>query len=233
MSLDTFKPKIIYIFMQMTIIAAVSMSALADTPICEKVDAQAPDHQPVLQLLTDRVGIYPKEFAYCQHDKYPRWIARWTPFEDFISEGEIWRRYATAKCFDRNGVLECYVTTHVAMGSSHVVVDIEHCDVSIAVITDIHRAVSRDYPGYEMNEIEVSTVLDGGAWSAVDYGYNITLIAPPKFDGGVVQHYMQRCNENTCSWYDKGIKATWYASTNDLPGLRRKRGDPLIEYFEP
>jgi hypothetical protein len=121
----------------------------------------------------------------------------------------------------------------VVAGKSYVVVDIPSCEVSISDIAAVHSAVGEHFPDYEMKEIEFTVVRDGGAWSASEYGFRVTLIEPPKFDSGPIRDFVQRCRAGQCRWHDNGSEGTWFGGSTNLPTLRRMRNDPLIEYLEP
>jgi hypothetical protein len=233
MVLATFCLKRTFLTAQALLLLLVAVNANAGGFQCQPVAPDAEGHQPVFRYLSDYQGIEPVELVYCRHEQYPRWVARWSPFEEFMAEGQAWRRYATARCFDQNGDFNCRVTNHVVVGGSHVVVDIKKCDISIDTIAAVHEGVTRDFPGYELKEIEFVIVVDGGAWSPDDYGYKVTLNKPPKFDGGVVRKFVQRCEGGLCTLHDDGGVATWMGGSTELPRLRRARGDPLIEYLEP
>lgn len=211
----------------------VSISATAGEFDCRDVDPAQTGHNKVHQELVDRVGIAPAEFAYCAHDSYPRWRARWNPTEIEQHQGQTWPRYLTARCWDDQAGLSCRITNHVVLGSSHVVVDIKSCDVSTDAIAGISQSVDAQYPKHEMKEIEHSEVQDGGAWSSSDYGYNVTLIEPPKYDGGILVRFVNQCEADTCQWAGLEQNGTWIGGTTDLPKLRREHGDPLIEIMHP
>ncbi len=211
----------------------VTEAAQAGEFDCREVDQRAPGHHHVAQALTDQVGIEPVELRYCEHDSHPRWIARWQPFEELDYDGEVWRRYATARCMDRVDDFHCIVTNHVVAGNSHVVVDIKRCDVPMPTVARIHEAAARLYPGYEIKEIEYVVVLDGGAWTAGEYGYKVWLIEPPEYTGGPILQFVESCRDGTCAWRNDGREGSWYAGSADLAGLRRARNDPLIAYLAP
>ncbi len=223
------------VHMALTLVSAIAgaTTSHAGTFDCRDISPTAADHQHVFQSLAEQVGIEPVAFRYCEYDSSPRWIARWVPFEELENNGEVWRRYATARCSDRNGDFTCHVTNHVVAGSSHVVVDIERCDISIAAIAGIHRAITQDYPGYEMHHIEFAVVRDGGAWSPSEYGYIVRLIEPPEFDDGPILGFVQHCTGDVCIWQDSGGTGRWFGGSTYLPSLRRERNDPMIEYIEP
>ena len=222
-----------FIVIQLISIFAFSVNMHASSFVCEDVALGTAGHQYIVNYLVSEVGREPAQILYCEHDYLPRWLLRWTPFEATKINGELWRRYATAVCLDRNSNLDCRVTEHVIVGESHVVVDIEQCDISLEAIAEIHRGVTREYPDHELREVEFMTVLDGGAWSAKEYGYKIKLAELPKFDRGLTRRFLQRCDEAGCIGYDKGREGSWSAQSNPLPFLRRQSGDPLIEYLEP
>jgi len=209
-----------------------SMAAQAGTFRCQDVDPTAAGHSHVFGYLTEERDISPVEFVYCRHDSSPRWTARWAPFEHVDIDGELWSRYATARCWDRKGDFNCRITEHVVAGDSHVVVDIPSCEIGIPDIAAVNAAVSAEFPGYEMKEIEFTVVLDGGGWSRSEYGYRVTLIAPPKYDSGPIRHFVRRCGDGQCQWHDNGSEGTWFGGSTHLHSLRRMRNDPLIEYLE-
>gem|GEM_PF-4740813 len=212
---------------------AQSMPATADEFKCRDVDPVKTGHNEAFQELFDTVGLAPVEFAYCTHETSPRWRARWDPTETGQYYGQSWPRYLTARCWDAPTGPNCHITNHVVLGSSHVVVDIERCEVGIDDIAGISKSVDEQYPGHEMKEIEHIEVHDGGAWSASKYGYNVTLIEPPEYTGGSRVRFVKQCETNICQWTGIEKTGTWLSGTRDLPGLRRERGSPLIEFLQP
>ena len=146
----------------------------------------------------------------------------------------VYRGCSANRCARRQaGGFDCRVANHVVAGNSHVVVDIERCDVSILAIAGIHSAVAQIYPGYEMKEIDFVIVEDGGAWSSVSYGYKVRLNEPPNFKGGPIRRFAQRCADSVCAWHDVGSAGTWSGGSTYVQNLRRERKDPLIEHFAP
>lgn len=200
---------------------------------CTRVDPDEIGHQHVFYQLAQQKGIDPVEIAYCDHERYPRWVARWAPFEESIIDAEIWRRFATASCFDQPGEVTCRITDHVVAGDSHVVVDIPRCQVATETIAAIYNAITRDYPAHEMKEIEFVTVTDGGAWSAAKYGYTVQINAPPDYQGGTIHQMVERCEVNGCAWRATNKKGHWMGGSLALPELRRQRDDPMIEAMVP
>lgn len=215
------------------------MSLLAAVPAypqafeCRDVEPSRAGHHHVHQYLTDQLGKPPVEFGYCVHEYSPRWVARWEPFEEVKRDDGRWQRYATARCWDRSNDFFCQITEHVVAGNSHVVVDIRKCEIDISTVAEIHAAAAGAYPGFEMVQIAYTVVEDGGAWSAADYGYEVRLAEPPEFEGGVVRHFINRCNAGQCGWQDGGGTASWIGGISELSILRRQNNDPMIEYVEP
>ena len=214
-----------------------SQTLFATSFSCVAVDPQAAGHRPIYQQLTDQMGHAPAEMQYCAHDRYPKWLARWNIFEEqsVVSPATVgqWRRFASAHCSDQFHQPDCFVTQHVVVPDSHVVLDIRDCDISLQVIAEIHAALDSAKPRHEMREIAYVSVLDGGAWSEADYGYSVRLSEPPKFAGGATYKMVKRCADGKCAWHIKHGGGAWFGGDLYQQHLRRQHRDPLIHSLFP
>ena len=197
-------------------------SAQAGEYECRDVAPDQPGHSVVFLKIEELHGLAAAQVQYCDGE-YPRWIARWDVYETF----EGWRKYASARCFDGNGPLNCHLLFHAVANDSYETIDLE-VDVPLSTLKELYESSKLLHPDFEIFELKHIVIKDGGAWSEADYGFKVYYLEPPEYRRGDTDTLVRRC-EPECGWVHPWPHYTGSAGTHTwLRDRRRKLEDPLI-----